>query len=98
MARRYFALDAFIDSDRPDAIEPILKKLVGDGLVEQGSRPGEFHVKGRMEGVSAKELNRTLLTALRRSEKRTRLRAEWTAEDGTVYRFFDYVLKKTSRA
>jgi hypothetical protein len=47
-----------------------------------------------MEGESAKDLNRRLLSALRRAEKKTRLRAEWTAEDGTVYRFFDYVLKK----
>jgi hypothetical protein len=29
---------------------------------------------------------------LRRAEKRTRLRAEWTA-GGTTYRFFDYVPK-----
>ena len=31
-----------------------------------------------------------LLSALRRVEKRTRLRAEWTG-GGTTYRFFDYV-------
>jgi hypothetical protein len=47
-----------------------------------------------MEGASAKELNRTLLSALRQVEKRTTLRAEWTSGD-TTKRFFDYVLKKT---
>ena len=49
-----------------------------------------------MEGTAAKEVNRTLLSALRRVEKRTRLRAEWTSDDGTTFRFFDYVLKRTS--
>ena len=45
-------------------------------------------------GESAKELNRSLLSALRRAEKKTRLRSQWTAPDGTVERYFDYVLKK----
>jgi hypothetical protein len=47
-----------------------------------------------MEGVSAKELNRALLSAMRKVEKRTTLRAEWTSGD-TTQRFFDYILKKT---
>jgi hypothetical protein len=48
-----------------------------------------------MEGASERELNRTFLFALRKAEKRTTLRAEWTSDDGTSERFFDYVLKKT---
>jgi hypothetical protein len=32
---------------------------------------------------------------LRKVEKRTTLRAEWTSDDGTTERYFDYVLKKT---
>ena len=40
-------------------------------------KPGdEFLVEAQMEGASAKELNRTLLSALRRVEKRTTRRAE----------------------
>jgi hypothetical protein len=39
-------------------------------------------------------LNRTFLSALRRVDKKTTLRAEWTHGDNTE-RFFDYVLKKT---
>lgn len=50
-----------------------------------------------MVGGSAKELNRTLLSELRRAEKKTRLRAEWASDNGTTQRFFDYVLKKTSK-
>ena len=45
----------------------------------------------------AKELNRTLLSALRKVNKRTTLRAEWTS-GGTTQRFFDYVLKKTIKS
>jgi hypothetical protein len=54
----------------------------------------EFIVEAEMEGASARELNRMLLSALRKVEKRTTLRAEWTSGD-TTERFFDYVLKKT---
>jgi hypothetical protein len=51
-----------------------------------------------MVGASAKELNRSLLSALRRAEKRTRLRSEWTSKDGVTERYFDYVLKKTTKS
>ena len=37
-------------------------------------------------------MNRQLLSALRRVERRTRLRSEWTA-GGIDYWFFDYVPK-----
>jgi hypothetical protein len=49
-----------------------------------------------MEGENAKELNRSLLSELRRAERRTRLRAEWTCGE-TTERFFDYVLKKSTK-
>ena len=58
----------------------------------------EFVVEAEMEGASARELNRTFLSALRKVEKRTTLRAEWTSDDGTSEKFFDYVLKKTVRS
>jgi hypothetical protein len=32
---------------------------------------------------------------LKKVEKRTTLRAEWTSNNGTSERFFDYALKKT---
>jgi len=58
----------------------------------KGSAPEGLHVEGAIEGTDARDVNRRLLSALRRVEKRTRLRAEWTA-GGTTYRFFDYVPK-----
>jgi hypothetical protein len=96
MVKRRFSLDARVDTDSPETVEPLLRRLIMEGSVEEGSRASEFHVKAQIEGENARDLNRTLLSALRRAEKKTRLRAEWTGPDGTVYRFFDYVLKKTS--
>lgn len=58
---------------------------------------GEFLVEAEMEGASARELNRMLLSALRKAQRKTTLRAEWAFSDGTTEKFFDYVLKKTTR-
>ena len=70
-----------------------LEQLCAKRSVRKAS--DEFVVEAEMEGASARELNRTFLSALRKVEKRTTLRAEWTSEDDTTERFFDYVLKKT---
>jgi hypothetical protein len=98
MGRQSFTLYARVDTDNPVDVRRALRDLVGDGAFQQGGKPGEFVVRRKMEGENAKDLNRELLSALRRVERKTRLRAEWTARDGTVYRFFDYVLKKESKA
>jgi len=50
-----------------------------------------------MEGARARELNRKLLSALRKVNKKATLRAEWTSGD-TTERYFDYVLKKTIKS
>ena len=94
MAKQRFSLSGTVDTDSPDLVLKVLRRLLGEGTVERGAKVGEFIIKKEMEGESAKDLNRTLLSPLRREEKRTRLRAEWTAQDGTVSKFFDYVLKK----
>jgi len=83
-----------VSSTAPKAIKPVLEKLIAKGSVKEAN--GEFVVEAEMEGESARDLNRSLLSALRRVEKRTRLRAEWTSDEGTTQRFFDYVLKKTT--
>jgi hypothetical protein len=89
-----FHLVADVSSNSPDAIGTLLEELV-DGTVTP--TPDGFHVDGFMRGADARELNRFLLSALRRVERRTRLRAEWTAE-GETQRFFDYVPKGTRPA
>jgi len=94
MANRRFRLVADVSTDDPAALRPILTRLVGSESLR--ALDDGFHVECEMEGARAKDLNRALLSALRRSVKKTRLRAEWTA--GTVTeRFFDYVLKGTRR-
>jgi len=95
-AAKRFRLTARVSSSSPNAVKPVLEKAVGQGSVKKVN--DEFLVEAQMEGESAKDLNRSLLSALRRVEKRTRLRAEWTSVDGTTERYFDYVLKKTTKA
>lgn len=90
-------LTARVATDSPGPIRHALTELLGKEAIEPGEKPGEFVVVKAMEGESAKDLNRQLLSALRRVERKTRLRAEWKAQDGTVSGFFDYVLKKESR-
>jgi hypothetical protein len=88
-----FKLHARINRSDAETIRHALDQLAAKGSVKKEG--DEFVVEAEMEGASAKELNRTFLSALRKVEKRTTLRAEWTSDDGTTERFFDYVLKKT---
>ena len=88
-----FRLSARVSTDNLEAVRPVLERLVPAGSVRDEA--DEFVVEADLEGTDAKDLNRRFLSTLRKAEKRTRLRAEWTAEDGTTHRFFDYVLKKT---
>jgi hypothetical protein len=91
----HFRLVARVSSSNLHTIKPVLDQLVKTGSVKETK--DEFIVEAEMAGVSAKELNRSLLSALRRAEKKTRLRAEWTSDSGTTQKFFDYVLKKTTK-
>jgi len=97
MPEQRFTLRARVSTDRPAAVRPVLDRRFGPGWVVRGEAEGEFRIEEAMEGTSARELNRSLLSELRRAEKRTRLRAEWSC-DGVTERFFDYVPKGTSRA
>jgi hypothetical protein len=93
MAKNKFSLVAQVSSERPQAIRPALEAIVGEASIEPA--PQGFLVKTTMSGESAKELNKELLSALRRVERKTRLRAQWTS-GGITERFFDYVLKGRS--
>jgi hypothetical protein len=84
-----FALVADVSSADPAAIEPTLRRLVEGEITPT---PAGFHVVATLSGSSARDLNRALLSELRRVERRTRLRAAWTA-GGVTERFFDYVPK-----
>ncbi|MGA9077939.1 MAG: hypothetical protein WB383_06375 [Acidimicrobiales bacterium] len=91
MSEKVFSLVADVSSEDPSAIAPVLHRLVGGQIT---ATDDGFHVVAELTGESARDLNRALLSALRRVERRTRLRSQWTA-GGTTQRFFDYVPKGT---
>lgn len=94
VTERLFRLVADVSTDDPGAIGPVLRELLDGEIV---TTDGGFHVEATMAGESARELNRGVLSALRRVERRTRLRSAWTA-DGLTHRFFDYVPKGSGAA
>ena len=88
-SHREFRLVADVSSANPSAVRPVVERLVRGSITE--THDG-FHIEGTMAGESARELNRTLLSALRKVERRTRFRSGWTSLNVTE-RFFDYVPK-----
>ncbi len=96
MAQRKFRLWANVSSDNLPAIKPTLERIIADkGTIRQTDQG--FEVEAELEGESARDLNRMVLSELRRAEKRTRIRAEWKSGD-IIERFFDYVPKGTRQA
>lgn len=86
-----FDLTAKVSTEKPEAVKPILDELIGaNGNIQ--ITDGGFEIKAKLEGQSARDLNRVLLSTMRRAEKKTRLRSEWT-NNKSVERFFDYVPK-----
>ena len=83
---------ATISTESVPEIKEALDALITDGSCEPTA--DGFAVTATMTGDSARDLNRAFLSALRKVEKKTRLRAEWTY-GSTTERFFDYVPKGT---
>ncbi len=90
MAKKKFSLIAHVSTDSPAKIRLELGKLFGASSIEKS--PDGFIVKAVMTGESARDLNRELLSSLRKIEKKTRLRTEWTCGKITE-KSFDYVPK-----
>ena len=88
-------LEARVSSDSPDAVGRFLVATFGATSVRRDD--SDWIVRAEVESASARDANRELLSELRRVERKTRLRAEWTA-GGSVERFFDYVPKGTRPA
>jgi hypothetical protein len=94
MSSRRFALVADVSSADRASIEPVLRRLIGGEITATADG---LHVAATVRGEVAHDLNRALLSALRRVERHTRLRSAWTA-DGVTERFFDYVPKGSRSA
>jgi tetrahydromethanopterin S-methyltransferase subunit A len=91
MAKGEFKLVARIESEDIRAIEPIIKNFIGtNGSIS--SKDDEIVIEATVKGENAKDLNRRLLSEMRRVVKKTRLRSEWSSS-GVTEKFFDYVSK-----
>jgi hypothetical protein len=90
MAGTQFELNAEVRSQSADEMRVALLQLVPEARIDTTELG--WSVRAQLSGQSAKELNRNLLSGLRKVERHTTLRAEWTA-NGSVERFFDYVFK-----
>ena len=90
MAGKKFTLIASISTERVTQIKEALDNLIKNGSIKKTE--SGFDITANMTGENARDLNRAFLSALRKVEKKTRLRAEWTSGN-TIERFFDYVPK-----
>jgi len=77
-----FKLKARVSRSDARTIEQALDQLARKGSAKEAAE--EFVIEAEVEGASARELNRTLLSALRKVQRKTRLRSEWTCGDGTT--------------
>jgi hypothetical protein len=96
MGKKTFKLSASVSSDNPAAVRAPLERALGSKAKIEPIDDG-FRVEAQLTGESAKDLNRQLLSEMRRAEKKTRLRAEWTS-GGVTEKFFDYVPKGMRKA
>ena len=96
MSEKKFNLSAGVSSANPSAIKPVLERIIGANGSIKATAEG-FKVNAEFKGESARDLNRMVLSELRRAEKKTRLRSEWTFQD-TTEKFFDYAHKQTLKA
>ncbi len=69
-------LVAEITADEPKRVEPLLTEIVSVNAILRTDTG--FKIRTTLEDESARELNRLLLSALRRIFKGTTLKAEWT--------------------
>jgi hypothetical protein len=90
-----FHLMADVRSANRSAIRPVLESMLTEAQIAETDLG--YSIDAEVEGANAQDLNRTLLSALRRVERRTTLRAEWTSAESTEW-FFDYVRKSQRSA
>jgi hypothetical protein len=96
MMEKKLSLVGKIRTDNPWTINTALRKAVPQGIIEQ-TATNELAVQAELGGKTARDLNRSLLSALRRVEKKTLLRAEW-APGNVREKFFDYAPKGKTAA
>ena len=95
MGERQFTLVARIRTTDHAALGAVLANLIPHGVMTP--TPDGFRVEAELEGTSARDLNRMLLSALCRLDRRATLHAAWTSE-GITEHFFDYTARGTHLA
>jgi hypothetical protein len=95
MPEKTFKLHAIVSSANLSVIKPVLEQAICKNGSVKPSGNG-FEVVAEFKGERARDLNRTLLSELRRVEKKTSIRSVWTSE-GETEKFFDYALKGTKK-
>jgi hypothetical protein len=95
VVEKKYQLTATVNSASPLVLKPVIERVVGSKGTVKAVGEG-FEVKAEFTGESARDLNRMVLSELRRAEKKTSIRSEWTNGD-TVEKFFDYALKGTRK-
>jgi hypothetical protein len=96
MSKKKFKLIAKISSPNPSVIIPILERIISNNGFLKPTNDG-IDINAELNGESARQLNRMLLSELRRVEKKTRIRSEWTSEE-TTEKFFDYAKKEMAKS
>lgn len=96
MSVKIYKLKAQVSSNNPKSVLQVVKRFVG-GKGEVVFNGELIEMNAELEGESAKDLNRSLLSEMRKIEKKTRLRAEWTSNNITE-KFFDYVSKSVKES
>ena len=96
MSVKIYKLKAQVSSNNPKSVLQVVKRFVG-GKGEVVFNGELIEMNAELEGESAKDLNRSLLSEMREIEKKTRLRAEWTSNNITE-KFFDYVSKSVKES
>ena len=90
MGERPFTLVARIRTTDHAALRTVLADLIPHGVM--APTPEGFRVEAELEGTSARDLNRMLLSGLRWVDRRATLHAAWTSE-GITEHFFDYTAR-----
>ena len=88
-------LRARVISDSPEIVGRFLADTLGAATIS--SDGADWIVRATIDGKSAREANRTFFAQLKRVERKTHVRTEWT-HAGVTERFFDYVPQGTGRA
>ena len=88
-----FKLNARIIRSDAETIRQAFGNLAAKANITQ--ERDECIIDATVDGESAKDLNRCLLSALRKVHRRATIRAQWTSTANLTESYFDYVLKKT---